>query len=228
MFSLVRIISVCCVVMTATVWATPPSTVLVHPLTANKTQPNLVPSDTSKQTLRAKLAVLHAFSSDFQQTVYAVNGQVLQHSSGTIAVAKPNKINWHTTKPDESLIVSDGTALWVYDPFIEQVTAYRLNSALANTPLLLLSDNSDKSWQQYQVSQIADNGYTIQSNDPDSQVKTFTVYFTDQHITKLNLVDATGQVSDIVLSHVTDLTTTTTSPLFTFNMPKGVELDDQR
>ena len=47
---------------------------------------------------------------------------------------RPNRFNWHTTSPDESLIVADGKDVWVYDPFVEQVTALKMKDAVLNTP----------------------------------------------------------------------------------------------
>jgi outer membrane lipoprotein-sorting protein len=37
-------------------------------------------------------------------------------SSGSVVFAKPGKMRWAYEKPDESLVVSDGQTLWLYDP----------------------------------------------------------------------------------------------------------------
>ena len=41
------------------------------------------------------------------------HGQELQRGSGTLAVSKPNLINWTTTEPEESQIISDGETLLI-------------------------------------------------------------------------------------------------------------------
>ena len=66
--------------------------------------------------LKQKLTGVSLFSAKFAQTVYDSKGKELQKASGTLLVQRPNRFNWHTTTPDESLIVADGKDVWVYDP----------------------------------------------------------------------------------------------------------------
>lgn len=37
-------------------------------------------------------------------------------SKGTVQFAKPGKMRWSYAEPDASLLVSDGSVLWIYDP----------------------------------------------------------------------------------------------------------------
>ena len=37
-------------------------------------------------------------------------------SSGTVTFAKPGRMRWSYEAPEESLVVSDGRWLWIYDP----------------------------------------------------------------------------------------------------------------
>jgi len=37
-------------------------------------------------------------------------------SKGTVQFAKPGKMRWSYTEPDPSLLVSDGSVMWIYDP----------------------------------------------------------------------------------------------------------------
>ena len=75
-------------------------------------------SDASKAKLMAKLAKIEFFSAEFSQKIFDETGNELQQGSGLLSVSKPNLVNWQTTLPDESLIVSDGSNLWFYDPFV--------------------------------------------------------------------------------------------------------------
>ena len=98
----------------------------------------------SKVDLMAKLAKIDFFSAEFSQKIFDENGTELQQGSGQLSVSKPNLVNWETKLPDESLIVSDGSNLWFYDPFVEQVSVYTLENAIANTPILLITNNDPK------------------------------------------------------------------------------------
>ena len=100
-------------------------------------------ANTIKRSLMHKLATLEFFSANFNQQVLDADGNELQNALGTLVVQKPNLVHWKTAEPDESLIVSDGLTLWFFDPFVEQVSAYLLEKALMNTPILLLTQKSD-------------------------------------------------------------------------------------
>jgi len=57
---------------------------------------------------------------DIVQTTRAValgDGPAQQMTSeGTVVFAKPGKMRWSYTRPEPSLVVSDGETLWIYDP----------------------------------------------------------------------------------------------------------------
>ncbi len=187
-------------------------------------------ADDARKALRKKIVQLQPFQSEFKQQVFDEQGQLLQQSQGRLALSQPNKLHWHVTSPDESLIVSDGETLWYYDPFVEQVTLYRVGNALANTPILLLTDNSDMAWQHYQVTQLSADSFSITANDVNSQVKQLTISFRAHQVVAMELIDATGQRSVIQLEHHQPLSLDkqTIEQLFHFTVPDGVTVDDQR
>lgn len=185
--------------------------------------------DNSKRELMAKLAKIKFFSAEFNQQIFDEAGNELQQGSGSLFVSKPNLVNWQTTIPDESLIVSDGENLWFYDPFVEQVSVYTLESAIANTPILLITSDDEKLWQDYTVSQLTENRYLISANNENSRVKSLELSFTKNvnnvELSAFNILDATGQLSVITLRHKNQAPN---ASLFTFSVPEGVYLDDQR
>jgi outer membrane lipoprotein carrier protein len=182
-----------------------------------------------KSNLMQKLAKLEYFTANFNQQVLDGEGNELQNAMGTLAVKKPNLVHWQTAEPDESLIVSDGDTLWFFDPFVEQVSAYLLEKALLNTPILLLTSSDPTLWQHYSVSSTDENNYLIHANDNNAQVKTLELRFkkNSNMLNSFTILDATGQLSLFKLSQF-DQVTVPESALFTFKIPEGVELDDQR
>jgi len=182
-----------------------------------------------KALLRAKLAKNLQFSADFTQKVIDDEQKLLQESSGSLTVKKPNLVHWQTTQPEETLLISDGKSLWFYDPFIEQATAYSVNASIANTPVLLLTSTDESLWEKYSVTQRDHNSYLIHSNDKNSQVETLELTFSDNSslLSSFTILDATGQLSIITLMNV-DSSTHINESFFTFEVPEGVFLDDQR
>ncbi|TRX56898.1 outer membrane lipoprotein chaperone LolA [Thalassomonas sp. M1454] len=180
-----------------------------------------------KHALKAKLETFNGFSANFQQDVIDAEGNALQSSNGKLVVKRPNLIYWETIEPDETLVVSDGTTLWFYNPFVEQVSAFNVSNAVVNTPILLLSDTSADTWQDYQVSQQSMNEYSIKSLDIEAQVKSLNLVFDGNQLAMFTIVDATGQLSHFKLSNmITE--PSPSSDIFKFSLPANVDFDDQR
>lgn len=195
------------------------------------------PSSEAKQHLMAKLGQLAFFSADFSQKIINEQGDLLQQGTGTLAISKPNLVNWKTITPDETMIVSDGNTLWFYDPFIEQVSAYSLAKSIHNTPILLLTSDEQSLWQQYNVSQeivLGEQGqrFIVTPKNTNSTIKQLTMSFTsanakDTQLTEFSFKDATGQVSQISLSNFNSKVKPAAA-LFKFTLPQGVRLEDKR
>ncbi len=183
----------------------------------------------SKLELMEKLATIDFFSAKFKQKIFDQAGNELQQGSGLLSVSKPNLVNWQTLTPDESLIVSDGSNLWFYDPFVEQVSVYRLESAIANTPILLITSNDEKLWQDYNVSQLTEHRYLVSARNENARVKSLELTFNEAaknvELVGFNILDATGQLSVVSL---TNYPQEPSENLFTFTVPEGVYIDDQR
>lgn len=202
--------------------------------------------EASKNILRTKLADLNFFSANFTQDVVSEAGELLEQSSGKLAISKPNLANWHTIEPNELAIVSDGTDVWFYDPWIDQVSVYALSAAIAKTPILLLTSKDESLWQQYNVTQEAINEskgaqqeerFVISAKDANSQIKNLTLVFSAKNqlgskaqiteLSQFSFLDATGQISHIKLSSF-DAQTKPDESLFRFTLPADVQVDDQR
>lgn len=189
-------------------------------------------TNSAKQRLMTKLAKLAFFSADFSQKIINEQGELLQQGAGTLAISKPNLVNWKTTSPDETLIVSDGNTLWFYDPFIEQASAYSLAKSIHNTPILLLTSDEPALWQQYQVKQEQQRFIVTPINE-NSQIKRLTLHFSDEasnndvQLSEFSFQDATGQISQISLSNFNSKVKPDAA-LFTFTLPEGVRLEDKR
>ncbi|TKB43740.1 outer membrane lipoprotein chaperone LolA [Thalassotalea mangrovi] len=181
----------------------------------------------AKQQLISKLEVVGGFSANFTQLVTDADGNELQQQSGVLKVRRPNLIYWKTVEPDETLVVSDGKTLWFYNPFVEQVSAFKVDTAVANTPILLLSGSDQSLWQDYQVSMKDKSSYTISSLDENAQVKTLDLSFQGDTLVAFTIEDATGQFSEFHLSDVNSDPLPTLQQ-FTFTLPEGVDFDDQR
>jgi outer membrane lipoprotein carrier protein len=79
----------------------------------------------------------------FEQQVFDRAGKVVDRSSGSFAFSRPGKFRWAYDKPVRSLIVADGTRLWIHDEDLNQVTVKPMDRALTATPAALLAGSGD-------------------------------------------------------------------------------------
>ncbi len=189
----------------------------------------------SKSILMAKLNQLNFFTANFSQQVLSESGEVIEESTGKLAISKPNLANWQVLTPDELSIVSDGASVWFYNPWIEQVSVYALSAAIARTPILLLTSKDETLWQQYSVeqkgSQAGQESFIISAIDTNSQIKSLTLVFKlmeqGTQLSQFSFLDATGQLSHIKLSEFNDQQAPK-QDLFHFAIPQDTQVDDQR
>lgn len=177
--------------------------------------------------LKKKLASIRQFSAHFEQQVVDAQGKPLQNGSGEMVLQRPDRFRWKAKKPDDNLIVSDGKAVWLYDPFVEQVTVMSLSKAVVNTPFLLISSTDDKIWNNYLIDQDG-SAFTITSKQKDQRIESLRMVFDNQnHITRMEVNEAQGQRSEFTLSSF-NANPVIKSDTFNFKTPEGVMVDDQR
>ncbi|CAI8163423.1 MAG: Outer-membrane lipoprotein carrier protein [Pseudidiomarina mangrovi] len=186
-------------------------------------------SDEARASLQARLATMQSLQADFAQTVTDQQGELMQQLHGRFALARPNLLYWQTDAPDETVMIADGSALWYYNPFVEQVSVYDQTDSMAQSPLLLLVDAESPAWADYQVS-YENNSYALQPLPNSDARQSLQLVFGDADSSQLQRIildDGQGQLSTIELEAV-QLNGTIADDLFRFKLPAGVELDDQR
>ncbi len=166
------------------------------------------------------------FEADFTQKVVSPEGDVLMQGEGDVKILRPNLFRWHTQTPDENLLVTDGETLWYYNPFVEQVTLMGLDKATTQTPFVLLTRNKASDWDNYSVTQSGD-AFTV-SPKADSAIKSeFIVRIqASGEVTGFSVVEQDGQRSDFSFSKFEAKKPAQDN--FSFTVPAGVDIDDQR
>jgi outer membrane lipoprotein carrier protein len=176
--------------------------------------------------LKEKLSAFDQVNATFVQVVSSDEGKVLNESTGEMTILRPGKFHWQIETPEEELIVSDGETIWYYSPFIEQVTLINFADAINDTPFALIAGASDEQWQHYIVKQQG-NQFTV-TNSQEVQHTTFIFDFdNNNNISKFVVIEEQGQRSVFELTHKNNSSSVDES-LFNFEIPTGVEVDDQR
>ena len=184
------------------------------------------PAASPKDELNKRLSMNGGFSADFSQQVISPEGETVMEGEGTVEIARPSLFRWSTTSPDENLLVSDGKTLWYYSPFIEQVSIYWQEQATEQTPFVLLTRNRASDWDNYKISQKGDQ-FTLVPTAVDSTQGQFQINIDAKGVVKgFNVVEQDGQKGLFTFNNVK--LGKPKADRFTFTIPNGVEVDDQR
>ena len=176
--------------------------------------------------LKAKLAKLKTYAAQFSQTVTDTQQQVLQTAEGQIFLMQPDKMLWEVSEPNENTLIADGHTLWHIDPFVEQVVAIDQAEAVASNPVMLLTSPDSKVWQDFDISQDG-NTFTVVSKVEGSQIVSLLLNFEKDTLISLTFVDRQQQKSLLVFDEIQQ-NTEVSENTFTFSLPEGFDLDDQR
>ncbi|CAE6901396.1 Participates in the translocation of lipoproteins from the inner membrane to the outer membrane. Only forms a complex with a lipoprotein if the residue after the N-terminal Cys is not an aspartate (The Asp acts as a targeting signal to indicate that the lipoprotein should stay in the inner membrane) [Vibrio sp. B1REV9] len=180
----------------------------------------------AKDELNKRLAMNEGFSADFSQQVISPEGETIMEGEGSVEIARPSLFRWSTTFPDENLLVSDGKSLWYYSPFIEQVSIYDQAQATEQTPFVLLTRNRASDWDNYTISQKGDQ-FTLVPTAIDSTQGQFQINIDTKGVVNgFNVIEQDGQKGLFEFSNVK--LGKPKADRFTFTIPDGVEVDDQR
>jgi len=177
--------------------------------------------------LKEKLAQFKQINAQFSQVVTNAEGKVLNKSEGTLSISRPGKFRWEVLTPEQDLIISDGVTMWMYSPFIEQVTLVNLSDAIAGTPFVLLSGATQAQWDKYTVKKQNEQ-FMIKTKDLSAPQNSFIFEFDKTgNISRFEVIEAQGQRSDFALTY-SQKSKNIPADYFTFSIPEGVEVDDQR
>ncbi|MHA2937444.1 outer membrane lipoprotein chaperone LolA [Vibrio sp. RC27] len=179
-----------------------------------------------KQELSQRLTLNEGFSAQFEQVVKDADGAVISEGSGKVDISRPSLFRWETFLPDDNVIVSDGETVWYYSPFVEQVSVYTQEQAAGQTPFVLLTRNEEQDWNQYDVTQSGDV-FTLKPVAADSTQGSFIIAIDDSgKVMGFDILEQDGQNTTFSFNNVKIMVPDRS--LFTFKVPQGVEIDDQR
>lgn len=167
------------------------------------------------------------FAASFQQYTLSQEGTREEQSSGEFALQRPDRFDWHTQKPFEQRIVSDGTYIWIYDPDLEQVTRKAADAQASSAPALVLNGNVEALRERFEIQlleqQEGSQLYELLPKASESSFVRIRLLFTDAVLSELLLEDSLDQRTLILLDEV-QLDPPLDPARFRFVPPQGVDL----
>jgi outer membrane lipoprotein carrier protein len=184
--------------------------------------------ETTNEALQVKLNAIRTMRASFSQVVRAKQHTV-SHSSGTMALSRPGRFRWQTTKPMAQTVIADGHRLWVYDVELEQVTVKKQGSGLGGTVGLFLSGYNDTLARDFEVTRQSkgnQDDFDLRAKSNKANFQRVKLLFVGNALQGIVLFDQLGQQTDVQLSHV-KINPTLAPTLFQFKPPKGVDVVNQ-
>ena len=80
---------------------------------------------------------LESLKANFTQTTYSDTHSLLSSASGTLTFGRPQQLHWHTTQPNEQILLLNNDELWLVDAELEQASLQKIQD-LSKTPLYWL------------------------------------------------------------------------------------------
>ncbi len=171
-----------------------------------------------------------SYTAKFNQVVLDDSLQVLQESSGTMWIQRPNKFRWDYDAPFEQQIVGDGEKIWVYDVELKQVTVRQLSGGLGATPAILLAGRG-KLERDFVVKDLGLQGklqwMLLTPKSDDGGFEDIRVGFENGKIRVLEMIDGIGYTTRVVLSDARE-NSQIGSAKFVFKPPAGVDVVRER
>ena len=183
-------------------------------------------AQTAEQQLSDALAGMDNLTADFKQTVFDDDKQIVQQSSGSLAIQRPGKFSWIYKTPYEQQIIADGTELWVYDVDLDQVTVKPMESGIASAPIMILMREKDIS-AEFEISEVGQRKFLYWVElVPRSQDIDYTSVFIgleEGAVKAMELRDKFGQSTQIVFEDLR-LNVVHDPEVFKFIPPEGVDV----
>ena len=187
---------------------------------------NVVYAQTAEQRLNTALKSLDNLTANFKQTVLSEDKQVLQQSSGTVAISRPGKFSWIYTKPYEQQIIADGSELWIYDVDLDQVTVKPMASGLASAPIMILMKQTEIS-SNFTVSEVGQRKFLywveLEPNSNELEYSRVYIGIENNAVKAMELRDGFGQSTQIVFENLR-LNVIHNPKVFQFKPPEGVDV----
>ena len=183
-------------------------------------------AQSGEERLHAFLDGMRSLSADFVQQVFDENLTRIDESQGTLSLQRPNQFRFEYFPPLPTLIVSDGTRVWIYDPELKQVTVRGVDATIGDTPALLLSSDQPVE-EDFELRELGEvSGLVWVGLKPRSENATFTdirLGFDDETLRMMEMADTFGQVTQLRFARM-DRNAGVNTAQFRFTPPQGVDV----
>jgi outer membrane lipoprotein carrier protein len=168
-----------------------------------------------------------ALTGQFSQRVELAMGQV-EEARGTFYLQRPGMMRWEYERPEQRLLVTNGSTLWAYTPTDRQVVVQELKTAVSSIPFDFLV-GAGRLTGQFVVRQVDLQGgaYRLvlipRRADPHLRQMEMEVDEATLYIRSLTIQDSYDNRTVMRFSHL-EVKSDLPADLFSFVPPPGVKV----
>ncbi len=190
----------------------------------------LAVADGGIERLNQWLARTKTLQAGFVQTTYDSKSQVIEESKGVLIAKRPGKFRWEYRTPSvQSLVASDDT-IWIYDLDLAQVTIKHIDYGNGDAPIALLYGDQPLS-AQYQLRDLGKREklewVELKPKNDNSSLTAIYLGMSEDALEVMELRDHFSQATQIQFNGF-KTNQKISDQLFTFKIPKGVDVIDDR
>ncbi len=178
------------------------------------------------ERLQTFIDQLQTFQAGFVQTLYDADSSPLEESRGAVILKRPGKFRWDYRVPYVQSIIADGEKLWIYDIDLEQVTVKKLDQALGNAPIMLLSSNQPLE-TDFELRDLGEREglewVELQPKMRDTDFEKIYMGLSERGLEVMELRDQFGQATQIRFNDF-EMNIPADDSLFEFTPPAGVDV----
>jgi len=175
--------------------------------------------------LEALLKNTKTFEANFSQITISEDNKVLKQSSGVAQFKRPGFFRWETKSPSHQIVITNNHWLWIYDVDLKQVTKQKVNNKML-TPASVLSGDTQSLLKQFSVTVSESDTraqFVLAAKNKDANFKQIMIYFVDNKLSGLTVVDQMGQRNRFSFSDI-KVNISLSPTLFVFTAPRGVDV----
>ncbi len=171
---------------------------------------------------------------DFSQVTSVPMSRRKREGAGTIKISKPGKIRWDYTKPDEQVLVSNGTKVFMYFAQSEQMIVQTLAEYLSSDVTYSFFVGSGNILEDFTVHPAErpaiGKGHVVKliPKEEHPQVDFLHIWVEKDSftLTRLEIVDHFGSVTDLRFRNM-EINSVVPASVFVFTPPPGTEILEQ-
>lgn len=152
----------------------------------------------------------------------------VSESSGTVIFAKPGRMRWSYEEPEESLVVSDGHWLWIYDPANREVQRFAVADGYLSGAAIQFLLGEGNILRDFRVSAESCSGDSIDLDLVPRQAASYEklrvrVERSSGDLLETTVVDLLGNTTRVAFQEI-QANLDPAPELFRFDPPPGVRL----